>query len=114
MARRRTSRPDGAKADVDEVPQWVLDSHSSFAAIRRLAADPSMADQVPAGVNPIWAELRRAMAAAQDWCAARGLSYTMTVSGAAKPTPAEVAAGCTTGAGPRHERIQAWLREHRG
>ena len=101
-------------ADVDDgqVPQWVIDSNSSVAAIRRLSADPSLVDGLPSGVNPIWAELQRTRQAAQEWCRARGLSYAMTVSGAAKPAPGEVAVGCTRGVGPRYEATQTWLREH--
>jgi hypothetical protein len=110
VARRRTSRPDNVDHDVDEVPQWVLDGESVVAAIARLRADPSLwTAEGHAGVR---AEARRNAAAAREWCEARGLSYTM-VHGAAIPSAAEVRDGYTEGAGPKHERTQAYIREHR-
>jgi hypothetical protein len=105
-------RPERSAAGWDgEVPEWVLDGGSYVAAIRRLAQRPDVAEARSVAV--LHAEARRNSAAAEAWCAARGLSYVMTVSGSARPTAAEEAEGRMWGAGPKHERTQRYLREHR-
>lgn len=103
--------PGPVAEDAESVPQWVLEGGFITAAMLRLKADPSL--WTASGHAGLHAEASRNRKAAEQWCTERGLSYCMTVLGWAHPDPAEQAAGRVTGAGPRYERKQAWLREHR-
>jgi len=77
----------------------VLDAGSCVAAMARIRADPSLL-QPGAGTHGLYAEARWNGEAARVWCEQRGLSFTMTCHGAARPSAAEVATGYVDSAGP--------------
>ncbi len=116
-----SSSPDGDAP----VPEWVLAGRSLVAAMKRLQRDPALleaAEEAVAvarragqefGLDPVLVEAKRNGAASAAWCAARGLSYCMTVLGGHRPDPREVAAGNTQGAGPRYAAAMQWQAEHR-
>lgn len=99
------------------MPEWVLDSASYRGAMKAVAAvhdprDVLVPGRVPAvAIADLHAERRRRRAAAEAWCAERGLSFCMTVLGWRRPCPAEVAAGLTKGAGPKYAAALAAKRE---
>ena len=114
----------GLDAGGEEVPTWVLECTSILAAGRELGmreqeADPRalLADDRLYDSAPhvrLRALQREREAAGRAWCAERGLSFSMTVRGLSRPSPAEVAAGCVRGVGPKYvaaERARAeWRR----
>lgn len=93
---RRKTQAFHAESDI-EVPDWVL-----WCRDRRYVAARAFGDR--GRVEGMREASSGLQARAQAWCRARGLSFDMTAGWASEPSPAEAAAGVTSGVLGRKER----------
>ena len=99
--RRRAPAEQVRPDDVEEVPDRVLWAGRQS----RVMAELSAMTDTPGEPSPTYFQVRRRqLDDAERWCAARGLSASMTFRGCAEPSPEEVAAGRTRGAGAHYRR----------
>lgn len=79
---------------------WAGRQPTVLAELRERGESTEMLDEA----SPYFPTRRRQLQDAERWCAERGISFARSVRGCRDPSPQEIAAGNTRGAGPLWQR----------